>query len=77
MGFVGNAKLATDAFQKVKNKIYFLTNTNKKLNQIILSIISSNKLINNLIFQKLSIQNKCLPKKIEILKLILIYFFKV
>jgi hypothetical protein len=32
MGFVGNAKLATDAFQKVKNKIYFeLGNKNESV----------------------------------------------
>jgi hypothetical protein len=32
MGFVGNAKLATDAFQKVKNKIYFeLGNNNESV----------------------------------------------
>ena len=34
MGFVGNAKLATDAFQKVKNKIYFeLGNKNESVNE--------------------------------------------
>jgi hypothetical protein len=35
MGFVGNAKLATDAFQKVKNKIYFeLGNKNESVNEV-------------------------------------------
>jgi hypothetical protein len=34
MGFVGNAKLATDAFQKVKNKIYFeLGKQNESINE--------------------------------------------
>ena len=34
MGFVGNAKLATDTFQKVKNKIYFeLGNKNESVNE--------------------------------------------
>ena len=34
MGFVGNAKLATDTFQKVKNKIYFeLGNKNESIDE--------------------------------------------
>ena len=34
MGFVGNAKLATDTFQKVKNKIYFeLDKRNESVNE--------------------------------------------
>jgi hypothetical protein len=34
MGFVGNAKLAADTFQKVKNKIYFeLDKTNESVNE--------------------------------------------
>ncbi len=36
MGFVGNQKLATDAFQKVKNKIYFeLGKKNESLNEAV------------------------------------------
>lgn len=35
MGFVGNQKLATDAFQKVKNKIYFaLDKRNESVNEV-------------------------------------------
>jgi hypothetical protein len=33
MGFVGNQKLATDAFQKVKNQIYFSLHKNESVNE--------------------------------------------
>jgi hypothetical protein len=33
MGFVGNQKAATDAFQKLKNQIYFKLNKNESLNE--------------------------------------------
>lgn len=34
MGFVGNQKAATDAFQKLKNKIYFSLNKNESVNEL-------------------------------------------
>jgi predicted oxidoreductase (fatty acid repression mutant protein) len=41
MGFVGNQKLATDAFQKVKNKIYFeLDKRNESINEDIKSDVN-------------------------------------
>ena len=38
MGFVGNQKLATDEFQKLKNKIYFALHKNESINEDVYDI---------------------------------------
>jgi hypothetical protein len=61
MGFVGNAKLAADAFQKVKNKIYFeLGKNNESINEDV-----NWGAVQNAIINFLKMNTKILDKRVQ------------